>query len=204
MTVAIDTATERASVVYENKIVAFRELDFGFMHAKSLMPTLDELIKDPQSIKRIAVGIGPGSYTGIRVGVACAKAISYALKIPIVGVSSLQNFCPEDDFEGSFLAAIDAKTGGVYVAQGVMQNGKAHFVQKDEIVTFENFVQMLQSVRCLVTPHFAPLKQKLGSIQIEVIERYPSATLFIANANKAFEDAKSKRLEISYLRGKWS
>src|SRR5699024_3708924 len=63
-------------------------------HSVRLMPAIDQLMREtgmtPDLLDKIAVAKGPGSFTGVRIGLATAKAMAWSLEIPIVGVSSLE------------------------------------------------------------------------------------------------------------------
>lgn len=208
--IAIDTATERANIVLfeHGQCIAVRELTGGFMHARTLVSAIEELVSDPKELGFVAVGVGPGSYTGIRVGVSCAKAISFARNIPLVALNSLAAFCPSPDLEGPFLSAIDARSGGVYVMRGVVHAGTVSFTGDAEVVSFERFVSEFTSVHYLVTPSFLPLKERLDdagvSYSTQILERYPSSAMQIAQAERAMAEKRSVldgSVQICYLRG---
>jgi tRNA threonylcarbamoyladenosine biosynthesis protein TsaB len=92
-------------------------------HAEALLPLVERVVGAVEggfgSIERVAVTVGPGSFTGIRIGLACAQAIALARKIEAVGVSTLSALAAPvimEPFEGVVAAAIDARHGQVYVA----------------------------------------------------------------------------------------
>ena len=92
---AIETSTRAASVaaVFDGKILAesLRESPQSF--SETLMPQVEDVIKISgafENLDAVAVSIGPGSFTGLRIGLATAKALAYAWKIKIVGVPSLR------------------------------------------------------------------------------------------------------------------
>ncbi len=91
-------------------------------HAEALLPMVDRLVSDLEggfrALARVAVATGPGSFTGIRVGVAAARAVGLACKIPVVGVSTLAALAAPAIAAGFFptiAAAVDARHGNVYV-----------------------------------------------------------------------------------------
>lgn len=92
----IESSTEWCSVALaENGLVKdFREEGTGMNHARLLTGFIDELLKAnqiaPASLKGVAVSEGPGSYTGLRIGVSAAKAICYALERPLLAISPLE------------------------------------------------------------------------------------------------------------------
>jgi tRNA threonylcarbamoyladenosine biosynthesis protein TsaB len=110
------------AVADDENILIETQLTEGMIHAKELLPAiksmLDKLKLKLNKIELIAVDYGPGSYTGIRVGVIVAKTIGYLLKSKIVGVYSLDAMiynarCPKDVV---FCPMIDAKWKQIYTA----------------------------------------------------------------------------------------
>lgn len=93
----IETSTTMCSVALCNAdgIVAFKEVNEGYTHAENLHVFIDEVVKQSGISKKelnvVAVGKGPGSYTGLRIGVSAAKGIAYALGIPLISVNTLYN-----------------------------------------------------------------------------------------------------------------
>ncbi len=122
---AIDTSCGAASAAIveagrvEPHAVATRKMTRG--HAEALAPMIDEVGRQVEggfaSLDRIAVTIGPGSFTGIRVGLALARAMGLALGVPAVGVPTLVAFAApllSEPRPGIIAAAIDARHGAVY------------------------------------------------------------------------------------------
>ena len=91
----IETGTDICSVgiVNNGELISLRESDSGRDHAKKVAVFVDELLSenniDPEQIDAVAVGEGPGSYTGLRIGVSFAKGLCYGLGKPLIAVSSL-------------------------------------------------------------------------------------------------------------------
>ena len=91
----IETGTDVCSVgiARDGELVSLRESDEGRDHAKKVGVFVDELLREtgvaPDELDAVAVGMGPGSYTGLRIGVSFAKGLCYGLQIPLLAVGSL-------------------------------------------------------------------------------------------------------------------
>ncbi len=120
----IETATKNCSVsvAANGKTVAMRELaEAGYSHAEKLHIFIEEVLLEA-SIERVqlsavAVSQGPGSYTGLRIGVSSAKGLCYALGIPLIATDTLKSLAMKVDIsEGLIVPMIDAKRMEVYSA----------------------------------------------------------------------------------------
>ena len=83
-------------------------------HAARLLMLVDEVVPGWEAITRIAVGVGPGGFTGLRIGIATARALAQARDLPLVGVSSLAALTAPHD--GPVVGVIDARRGEVFAA----------------------------------------------------------------------------------------
>ncbi|MCC3244285.1 tRNA (adenosine(37)-N6)-threonylcarbamoyltransferase complex dimerization subunit type 1 TsaB [Methylocystis sp. WRRC1] len=124
---AIDTALPAVSACVldhdAEEPIASERLEMERGHAEALLPLIERVMSKVEggfaSIDRVAVAVGPGSFTGIRIGLAAGQAIALACKAEIVGVSTLAALAAPlilESFEGVVAAAIDARHGKVYVA----------------------------------------------------------------------------------------
>ena len=117
---AIDTSSKICSVsILENdNIIMEKHTNDEKTHSQNLMPLLDELLKQTNlsldQIDLLACCQGPGSFTGIRIGIATVKAFSDAKKIPVVGVTSLEALAYNIQNTGLIVSLIDAKNNNVY------------------------------------------------------------------------------------------
>jgi tRNA threonylcarbamoyladenosine biosynthesis protein TsaB len=117
---ALDTALDAcaaALLLAGGESMARSEL-IGRGHAERLMPMVESLMRDaglaPRDLTRVAVTIGPGSFTGIRVGLSAARGLALALGIPAVGVSTLAGLAASVP-AGRTAAVVDARRGELYV-----------------------------------------------------------------------------------------
>lgn len=94
---AVDTSATAASVAVaeENKLIGEFSINTALTHSQTLMPMVDELLKNTglsvNNINAVAVNAGPGSFTGVRIGVAAVKGIAFPKNLPCVSVSTLES-----------------------------------------------------------------------------------------------------------------
>lgn len=93
----IETATDVCSVALTQgtEVLGVKESADGNSHSKNLLPFIDSVLKETnhvqQDLQGVVVSIGPGSYTGLRIGVSTAKSIAYSLNIPVITVGTLES-----------------------------------------------------------------------------------------------------------------
>lgn len=112
---SIETGTNICSVALarDNELIALRESAEGRDHARKVALYIDELLRenqyDPDELDAVAVSKGPGSYTGLRIGVSTAKGLCYALGIPLLSVSSTESLArvAAEDYEAGILDVDD-------------------------------------------------------------------------------------------------
>lgn len=133
MLLAIETATLASGVALAtaDKLVAEIIVQTKKTHSERLMPHIEQLLELGQvakaDITAIAVSIGPGSFTGLRIGLATAKALAYVWNVPVIGVSTLAALayaCPAPN--SLICPLLDAQKGNVYQAvyrweKGILQ-----------------------------------------------------------------------------------
>lgn len=119
---AIETSTEACSValVHGDQMIARSEVA-PRRHAELVLPMADGLLAEAglgrHALDAIAVGRGPGAFTGVRLGISLAQGMALALDRPVVTVSSLAALALEaPEGEGAILAVIDARMGEIYAA----------------------------------------------------------------------------------------
>lgn len=140
---AIDTATLVSSVAIAtpDTLVAEITIQTRKTHSERLMPhiaTLLSMAEVPQSsLKAVAVSIGPGSFTGLRIGLATAKALAYALTIPLIGVPTLAALAFSCPAPGCILAPmLDAQKGNVYLGMYEWQAGAVVELESPQVIAF--------------------------------------------------------------------
>ena len=100
------------------------------------------------NLKGVFVGLGPGSYTGLRVGLTFCKTFAYAKHLPLKGVCSLNGLIPSK--KGRFLAVRDAKAGGFYVRQGVNKEN-IDWISDPQQLSLDDFLSLAHTVDFVVT-----------------------------------------------------
>lgn len=120
---AMDTATMVSSVAVaaEERVLAELTAETRFTHSETLVANIEEVLRladvKREELSAVAVSLGPGSFTGLRIGLAAAKAIAYALSIPLVGVPTLEVLAAAFPSPGAVVAPlIDAQKGNGYFA----------------------------------------------------------------------------------------
>ena len=128
---AIDTATQVSSVAVASRerLAAELTMQARLTHSETLMPHIEQVLKmagcQKEELEGIAVSIGPGSFTGLRIGLATAKAMAYALKLPLVGVGALEALACHYPVSGlRIVPMLDAQKGNAYVGQYRWQQGR--------------------------------------------------------------------------------
>jgi len=206
----IETSTESGVValfkgfetIYEAKLL------FGLQNSKHLFPEITKAFTatglKPADLDLVITGIGPGSYTGMRVSAMTAKTFSFALKIPLVGVCTLWAFVPKED--GPFLSLVDAKTGGVYLQKGFMKGDKATFFEGAALYSLDDASLLVKEIKTVVTPNLS-LKSKfdqlIGETAWNFVHSDVNSSQMLLSALAKYEKGEfslNGDLELLYLR----
>lgn len=145
----IDTSSTLCSVaILENtNLINKLELNNGLTHSETLMPLIKELfdksILSLKDINLIVSDIGPGSFTGIRIGVATCKAFSDSLNIPCIGVSSLEVLAYNIKNDGLICSTIDCKNDNCYFALYELSNGNYTVLEQPCAKTVQEVLDLL-------------------------------------------------------------
>lgn len=156
---------------------------------KHLLPGVDHLLSTTGltlgELDFIAVGNGPGSFTGTRIGVCSAKILSFAKKLPLLTFCSFCRFTPQEP--QPFLLLVDAKSHGFYVYDG----DKASLMTPESLEIPQNCL--------LLSPHPERIKKRL-SIEVAPVTENPS--FLMSYLETAFNDGQSispEKVQVSYL-----
>ncbi len=145
LTLALDTATRwgRFALADATGVLAYRPLNVGGTYADALLPVIGDVLADAgrsrSEVSAVAVTVGPGSFTGVRIGVATAKALAWALGRPLYPVSTLAAMAaallaehPDADLA---VPALDARRGEIFAAVYRRQAGWVEALAAPEAAT---------------------------------------------------------------------
>ena len=158
LVLGIETATLVAGVALINNEKVFSEhfINNRKTHSQNLMPMIKEVLTEggisPQELGGIAVSVGPGSFTGLRIGMATAKALAQALNLPIVGVPTLDALANNlIGVHGLVCPILDAKKSQVYTAIYNTEQGYVEPLSEHMAIDLEELVDRVKSFKQKVT-----------------------------------------------------
>lgn len=192
----IETATKNCSVALsrDGKTIFFKEVaEQGYSHAEKLHVFIESVMSQAgvayRDLNAIAVSRGPGSYTGLRIGVSAAKGLCFALGIPLISIDTLEVLASQaKTTKGVVIPMLDARRMEVYSAV-FSSDGSQLRETKAEIVTPDSFAEIAEPV-CFVGDANEKCKTVLQrpdfSFDDEVV--FPSADAMSALSFKKFQN----------------
>ncbi|KXH78531.1 tRNA (adenosine(37)-N6)-threonylcarbamoyltransferase complex dimerization subunit type 1 TsaB [Sporosarcina sp. HYO08] len=212
----IDTSNTPLSVaiVQDGNILVEYNSGLAINHSLRAMPTIEEVCKKagllPADIDAIAVSEGPGSYTGVRIGVTIAKTLAWTLGKPLIGVSSLQVLAANAMyFTGLICPIVDARRNNVYAGVYRYDAGKWISMIKDGHYSIEALTQMLKEhespvlfIGKDVALHGEVLKEKLENQALFASTQYnlPRASALIDLAQRTNKEEEVHTFVPQYRR----
>ncbi len=211
----IETGTDICSVgiAKDGELLSLRESDEGRDHARKVGVFVDELLREtgvvPDDLDAVAVGKGPGSYTGLRIGVSFAKGLCYGLQKPLVAVGSLDalvevaredheaGILAVDGWDGAYLCPmVDARRMEVY-AQVFDTEGRPQGEVSAEVVGEGSFAAFRNQGRPLVI--FGSGARKCAGVLSDAVcvEVTPSARGLARLAQQALDEGRTE--DIAYF-----
>lgn len=187
----LETATEEALILLTEKknVTKKRFLSGGKELSNLLAHEVDLLLKE-ESFRPdfVASGIGPGSYTGLRVAASLAQALSFGWKVPLIGFCNLLSFTPSSDFDG--VTAFDAKMGGLYL----------FFPKKQEVkkISWETVEKELFSFDKIATPHFTSILEKAPFLEKKLKKSALNEALLASWCEEQVEKTQESPFQILY------
>ena len=146
------TATAASAAVFiDGKIVSLQFSNTGLTHSQTLLPMIDTALKNASlkvdDLDFVAVSNGPGSFTGVRIGVSAVKGIAQPLDIPCISVSTTEVIAKPLENTGCYAVAVmDARCNQVYTAQFDCENG-FNRITPDEAITIDELGDKLKDVK---------------------------------------------------------
>ncbi len=150
---AMDTSNQvlGAAIQQDDTILGEIVTNLPKNHSVRLMPAIDKLMQEvnmkPEQLDKIVVAKGPGSYTGVRIGLATAKTMAWALNIPVIGVSSLEVLAYQGRFfNGIICPFFDARRGLAFAGCYRFENNQLQILRKEENVAMQDLLEELKSL----------------------------------------------------------
>lgn len=207
MILCIETATTNCSVAIgeKGKLLALKEdYSSSYSHAERLHLFIEEILKEnelrPGDLSAIAVSKGPGSYTGLRIGVSAAKGLCFALDLPLISVSTLKTLALQvkQEKDGFVIPLLDARRMEVYTA-GFNSDNRKVFDTRAEILTPDSFSEYLENARVTFigsgVEKFSKICEHPNATFIE--GKLPSAGEMVGLAQEKFQ--KKKFEDVAYF-----
>ena len=192
--VALESSTRSPSIAVSlDGELRTRELNGDRPHASDLLPCLEELLsslgKSPREITHVAVGTGPGSYTGLRVGIATAQGLARAASAELIGVPSLEALAHRALSIGERLdIVLDARGGGLYHARYERNDRGVSSLISPRVVPSEELEELLDdSCIALVDQSLEPRVTSREGLQLK-FGMTPDATSVLAIAQHKIQD----------------
>ena len=152
----IETSTPNCSVSlsHENNLIDCNEIDSpNYSHSENLHVFIDDLMKRNKlkfnQLKACAISRGPGSYTGLRIGLSAAKGICFGLDIPLISISSLKVIANAVEFDGLIVSTMDARRDEVY---SCIYDSKLNIIEdeKPQIINAKSFLEYADNKKVLI------------------------------------------------------
>ena len=148
---AFETSAKAASVALMegNKLLGESYQNTGLTHSQTLLPMAQDLLKScgytPAQVEAVAVAAGPGSFTGIRIGVAAAKGFAWGKELPCYGVSTLEAMALNlGVHDGYVVPVMDARRSQVYTATFLAEGGTLTRVCEDRAISLADLAEELK------------------------------------------------------------
>ena len=151
---ALETSAKAvsAAVAEGGKILCAGYQDTGLTHSRTLMPIVEGILKNTNltinDMDAIAVAVGPGSFTGIRIGIAAAKGLAFGADKPAIGVSTLAAMAGNVAFcDGLVICAMDARRQQIYNALFEAKDGVLTRLTEDRAIALADLAQELKKLQ---------------------------------------------------------
>ncbi len=203
----IDTSGKTASVALctEDKVLAQTTVYTSLTHSQVILPICNDVLKNAgmglSDIDGIAVVMGPGSYTGLRIGIAAVKAICFAQNKPCIGISTLEGLANNVSLhKGVICAVMAARLDLVYCALFESDGCKVNRLNNDEILAIDDLKQRLEKYEGTIVV-VGDAADKLGGEKFIVAPPHLKLQLATGLCSAAFGKKMSTpdKLDAAYL-----
>lgn len=215
---AFETSAKAAGVALHDgtKLLAEAYQNTGLTHSQTLMVMAEDLLKQcgykPQEVTHVAVAAGPGSFTGVRIGVAAAKGFAWGMEIPCYGISTLEAMAKNlGIYEGVVCAVMDARRSQVYNGLFRVEKGVYAPICPDRAISLADLEAQLHQIQApiylvgdgsVLTYH--TLGDKISNLILppehRLHQRAAGVALAALEKINAGEAADAATLEPNYLR----
>ena len=154
----------------DNKLISSKVFENDNNLSEKLLPTIKEILNenniDIKKVNKIFISVGPGSFTGIRIGVTVAKTIAWALNIPIIPISSLEVLASTRTNSKYICSLVDARRGFVYAG---LYDNKLNPLINDKYVNLEELKLNIESnYQNVEFVSYEPLNTKIIEPNIDI------------------------------------
>lgn len=154
MILAVECSAKAASAAIglDGELYAHYFQNNGQTHSRSIMPMVQDMLKCSgkrlEDVDAIAVAVGPGSFTGLRIGIAAVKGMAWAADKPCIAVSTLEAMAEQVSFfDGVICCAMDARRGQVYNALFETEKGNLKRLTPDRAISLQELGEELKNVK---------------------------------------------------------
>ena len=158
MILAFETSAKAASVALleKGKLLGESYQNTGLTHSQTLLQMAEDLLKTcgktPADVTAVAVAAGPGSFTGIRIGVAAAKGFAWGGELPCVGVSTLEAMARNlGAWQGYVVPTMDARRSQTYTAVFRAEKGELTRLEEDQAISY---AELAEKIKIFTEPIF--------------------------------------------------
>ncbi len=214
---SVDSSAKSASsAIYDEKIISEFYINTNLTHSQTLVPMIDSALKNASlsvdDMDCFAVNVGPGSFTGVRIGVSAVKGIAFAKDKPCIAISTLESIAYNFTmFENCVICAcMDARRNQFYNALFKIENGEVKRLCVDRAISFENLCDEVKDFEnVIIAGDGAELFSNLAKDILHNItlssdnlryQRASSVALCALNKYENNEIIKAEALMPSYLR----
>lgn len=177
LTLSFDTAAKVATVAVcdGERTLALYSINNGLTQSELILPMAESILKSLglgfSDVELLATSVGPGSFTGVRIGVSLVKGIAFGRKTPVVGVSTLEALAYNArGLSGLILPVMDARRGEVYTATFIGKDGELIRKSEDRAIPISLLAEELREVTVpiyLVGDGYTVAKKALTELQIK-------------------------------------